>query len=98
MPGTRTVTDAAELKSALDEGASVIEVSGTITGSGITLPPGSTLTGGRLEFGAKGVRLTRDNTLSDVEIVVSERRPPSSRSRPTATGPSASSSPVRCRV
>jgi hypothetical protein len=71
MPVTRRVTDAAELKSALEEGASSIEVSGTVTGSpGITLRPGVTLRGGRLEFGAKGVRLTRDNTLADIEIVV----------------------------
>jgi len=67
------VRDAAELKSALDEGASVIEVTGTVTGSpGITLPPGTTLKGGRLEFGAKGIRLTRNNTLSDIEVVVPE--------------------------
>jgi hypothetical protein len=73
MAETRTVRDAAELKSALDESAPIIEVSGAITGSpGITLPPGVTLRGGRLEFGAKGVRLTRDNTLSDIEVVVPE--------------------------
>jgi hypothetical protein len=73
MVETRIVRDAAELKSALDESAPIVEVSGSITGSpGITLPPGVTLRGGRLEFGAKGVRLTRDNTLSDIEVVVPE--------------------------
>jgi hypothetical protein len=73
MAETRIVTDAAELRSALEERVSVIEVSGTITGSpGITVPPGVTLRGGRLEFCAKGVRLTRDNTLADVEVVVPE--------------------------
>lgn len=81
------VRDAAELKSALDEGASVIEVTGTVTGSpGITLPPGTTLKGGRLEFGAKGIRLTRNNTLSDIEVWCPSTRSPSTPTRARLTG------------
>jgi hypothetical protein len=46
-----------------------IVVEGTITGSpSVTLPPGTTLRGGQLVFSAKGVRLTRDNTLRDITI------------------------------
>lgn len=64
-----TVTDAAQLADAIAAGATEIVVQGTITGSpSITLPPGSTLSGGQLAFTAKGVRLTRDNTLRDITI------------------------------
>ncbi|GAB3268136.1 hypothetical protein GCM10027449_01210 [Sinomonas notoginsengisoli] len=64
------VTNAQELAEALSSGASEIEVQGTITGSGmITLPPGTTLRGGTLQFGAKGVRLTKDNTLDRVTVL-----------------------------
>lgn len=46
-----------------------IEVEGTSTGSPmITLRSGVTLRGGTLLFGAKGVRLTRDNTLDGVSV------------------------------
>lgn len=63
------VSDAAELAEAISAGAHEIVVVGTITGSpSITLPPGSTLRGGGLVFTAKGVRLTRDNTLRDIVI------------------------------
>lgn len=68
---TATVTTAAELASALADGKREIEVQGEITGSPmITLPPGTTLRGGSLRFSAKGVRLTSDNTLEDVTILV----------------------------
>ncbi len=64
-----TVTTAAELADAISAGAGEIVVQGTISGSpSITLPPGSTLRGGELVFTAKGVRLTRDNTLRDIVI------------------------------
>ncbi len=64
-----TVTDAHELADAIDSGATEIVVEGTISGSpSITLPPGVSLRGGELVFTAKGVRLTRDNTLRDVTI------------------------------
>ena len=68
---TRTVSNAAELAEAVNSHADVIEVHGTITGSPmITLEPGVTLRGGTLQFGAKGVRLTRDNTLDSVTVLV----------------------------
>jgi hypothetical protein len=64
------VTTAQELAEALGAGALEIEVEGVITGSPmITLPPGATLRGGTLSFGAKGVRLTSDNTLEDVTVL-----------------------------
>ncbi|WP_278258021.1 hypothetical protein [Nocardioides convexus] len=46
-----------------------IEVEGTVTGiPSITLLPGTTVHGGTLVFGARGVRLTRDNALEGVTI------------------------------
>ena len=63
------VGSASELADAVASGAKLIEVGGTISGSPmVTLPAGTTLRGGTLEFGAKGVRLTRDNTLDGVTI------------------------------
>jgi hypothetical protein len=38
----------------------------------LALQPGQTLTGGTLYFGARGVQLSRDNTLSDITIRTSE--------------------------
>ena len=73
MTDSRIVKDAQELQAAIDDGARVIEISGAISGSPrIVLAPGVTLRGGRLEFGSKGVMLTRDNTLEDVQVVVPE--------------------------
>ncbi|MDQ2851040.1 MAG: hypothetical protein M3Y49_09950, partial [Actinomycetota bacterium] len=67
---TITVTTAAQLADAISAGATEIVVEGRISGSpSITLPPGSTLRGGELVFSAKGVRLTRDNTLRDIIII-----------------------------
>lgn len=64
-----TVTTATELADAITAGAGEIVIEGTITGSpSITLPEGVTLRGGELVFLAKGVRLTRNNTLRDVTI------------------------------
>ncbi|MFC6704258.1 hypothetical protein [Flexivirga alba] len=64
-----TVTTAAELAAAISAGAREIVVAGSITGSpSITLPEGTTLRGGELVFLAKGVRLTKDNTLQDITI------------------------------
>ncbi len=63
------VTNAQELAEAINSGELNIEIEGTIKGSpSITLPEGATLTGGTLEFTAKGVRLTANNTLRDVVI------------------------------
>jgi hypothetical protein len=67
---TVKVTSAAELLDALAT-ANDIEVDGSLTGVPmITLPPGVTLRGGTLRFGAKGVRLTSDNLLEDVTVLV----------------------------
>jgi hypothetical protein len=64
-----TVSSAQELSNALSGGATDIQIAGTITGSPmITLPPGTTLRGGELVFGAKGVRLTSDNALEDIVV------------------------------
>ncbi|TAM87373.1 MAG: hypothetical protein EPN43_09375, partial [Jatrophihabitans sp.] len=64
-----TVTSAAELADAIRAGTQEIVVEGTIKGSpSITLQEGVTLRGGELVFGAKGVRLTRNNTLRDITI------------------------------
>lgn len=63
------VTTAAELADAIASSARDIVVEGTISGSpSITLPEGTTLRGGTLVFTAKGVRLTRDNTLRDLVV------------------------------
>ena len=60
-------------KAAVRDGVKTIEVSGTIKGaSRVVLAPGVSLRGGRLEFGSKGVLLTRDNTLEDIEVVTPE--------------------------
>jgi hypothetical protein len=67
---TVKVTSSAELLDALAT-ADDIEVDGSLAGMPmITLPPGVTLRGGTLRFGAKGIRLTSDNLLKDVTIIV----------------------------
>jgi hypothetical protein len=67
---TVKVTSSAELLDALAT-ADDIEVDGSLTGTPmITLRPGVTLRGGTLRFGAKGVRLTSDNLLQDVTVLV----------------------------
>ena len=69
MSEVYTVTTAQELADAIAHGAREIVVEGTISGSpSITLPEGATLRGGTLEFLAKGVRLSKDNTLRDIAI------------------------------
>ncbi|MDA8285484.1 MAG: hypothetical protein M0Z42_19785 [Actinomycetota bacterium] len=73
MADSRVVKDAAELQAAIADGVKLIEVSGTIGGSPrVVLAPGVTLRGGRLEFGSKGILMTRDNTVFDIEIAVPE--------------------------
>jgi len=67
---TTIVRTAQELADAIGTGDLDIEVEGTIAGSPmITLPRGATLRGGTLRFGAKGVRLTSDNTLEGVTVL-----------------------------
>lgn len=74
MTTTATVTTAQELARALDEGVQDITVEGEIAGAPeLTLPPGTALRGGTLVFGAKGLRLTSDNTLEDVTVRTSEQ-------------------------
>lgn len=64
-----TVRSAGELAEAISSGTRKIRVEGTISGSpSITLPEGTTLCGGELVFLAKGVRLTKDNTLQNITI------------------------------
>jgi hypothetical protein len=68
-PSPVTVSTPTELADAIRSGALEIVVEGTITGSpSITLPEGTTLRGGALAFLAKGVRVTRNNTLRDITI------------------------------
>ena len=70
MSVERVATTPVELQEALQSGATDIEVRGELTGMPmVTLPPGVRLRGGTLRFGAKGVRLTRDNVLEDVTVV-----------------------------
>jgi hypothetical protein len=48
-----------------------IEISGSLTGMPmIWLPPGVSLRGGTLQFGAKGIQLTAGNVLEDVTVIV----------------------------
>jgi hypothetical protein len=48
-----------------------IEVRGSLTGMPmISLRPGVCLRGGTLRFGAKGIRLTSDNVLEDITVIV----------------------------
>jgi hypothetical protein len=66
---TRVVRDASELLDAVGSDTREIEVQGTISGIPmITLRPGVMLRGGVLEFGAKGLRLTSQNTLDAVTV------------------------------
>lgn len=69
MGASVTVNTAEDLHQAITAGAGEIVIEGVIAGSpSITLPEGTTLRGGTLAFLAKGVRLTRDNTLRDITI------------------------------
>jgi hypothetical protein len=69
MP-TVTVCDAAGLADALAT-ADDIEIEGTIAGTPmISLRPGVRLRGGTLRFGASGIRLTSDNVLDGVTVIV----------------------------
>ena len=64
------MSSAGELLDALAV-ADDIEVTGSLSGMPmITLRPGVRLHGGRLRFGGKGVRLTSDNRLDDIAVIV----------------------------
>lgn len=70
MSEETVVSNASELQEALAVGAGEIRVVGVIAGMPmITLPPGTALRGGVLRFGAKGIRLTKDNVLDGVTVV-----------------------------
>jgi len=67
---TVKVSSAAELLEVLPA-AEDIEIDGSLTGMPmISLRPGVTLRGGALRFSAKGVRLSSDNRLEDITILV----------------------------
>jgi hypothetical protein len=73
MDGSVSVETAADLLGAVSSGVKAIEVKGTISGMPmITLSPGVSLRGGTLKFGAKGLRLTRDNTVENVTVQTAE--------------------------
>ena len=73
MSHVQVVTNTGELAEAVASGTADIEVRGTISGMPmVTLQPGVTLRGGTLRFGAKGVRLTRDNVLDGVTILTAD--------------------------
>jgi hypothetical protein len=66
------VSTAAELMDALGT-AEEIHVVGFVTGMPmISLRPGVSVRGGTLRFGAKGIRLSSDNVLEDVTVIVPE--------------------------
>ncbi|MCQ9164362.1 hypothetical protein [Arthrobacter sp. STN4] len=63
------VTSAQELADAFGSGNLAVEVVGSLRGMpSLTLPPGASLRGGSLAFGAKGLRLTSNNTVQDTTI------------------------------
>lgn len=63
------VSSASELVRAIELRVGEIRINGTIAGvPSFTLPQGTVLSGGRLELKTKGVRLSTDNTLRDIEI------------------------------
>jgi hypothetical protein len=67
---TARVSSVAELMDALAS-ADDIEVNGSLTGMPmISLRPGVSLRGGSLRFGAKGIRLSSDNRIEDVTVIV----------------------------
>ena len=69
IAGWTQVSSASELLRAVEQKNATREVQGTVRGMPtITLPPDVRLRGGTFEFGAKGVRLTRDKVLEDVVI------------------------------
>jgi hypothetical protein len=76
MTDWRRISSAGELADAAQQPCACIELAGEIDGlASITLAPGVQLRGGTLRFGSKGVRLTRDNTLSAVSVEAAEHEP-----------------------
>ena len=70
---SQVVRSVQELVEALGAGVDGIEVQGSLSGMPmIALGPGVKLRGGTLSFGAKGVRLTRDNELDGVTVLTED--------------------------
>lgn len=68
MTWTRVSTPK-DFQQAIGSGATHLEVVGILKGMpSVTLPPGVSLRGGTLTFGAKGLRLTSNNTVQDLTI------------------------------
>jgi hypothetical protein len=64
-----TVSTPEELLAALDRGSRDIQIVGVLEGMpSLRLPAGFSLSGGRLVFGARGLILSGDNKLWDIEI------------------------------
>jgi hypothetical protein len=73
MTGWTEVSSAAELVDASSREGARIEVAGTLSGMPMTrLAPGVQLRGGELRFGAKGLQLTRDNSLDGIRVQTAE--------------------------
>lgn len=69
MSDWQIVSTEAEVAAVVQAGTPAIEVYGMLRGMPmLTLGPGVHLRGGVLEFGAKGIRLTHDNTVEDITI------------------------------
>lgn len=74
MNAWHVVHTASELLDAVARQQPDIEVRGTLSGLPmITLAPGMRLRGGSLHFGARGIRLSRDNELSDLIVRTADR-------------------------
>ena len=70
---SQVVRSVQELVEAVGSGVDEIEVQRSLSGMPmITLGPGVKLRGGTLSFGAKGVRLTRDNELDGVTVLTED--------------------------
>jgi hypothetical protein len=68
------VSSPAELIAACSREHARIEVAGALSGMPMTrLAPGVQLRGGQLRFGAKGLQLTRDNSLDSLRVETAER-------------------------
>lgn len=70
----RTVGTVDELLGALRDGDQKIELATTLSGLGpLTLPPGVSLRGGGLEFDAKGLQLSSNNTVENLSVTVPDQ-------------------------
>ncbi|MGD0880558.1 MAG: hypothetical protein ABSB09_03175 [Acidimicrobiales bacterium] len=73
MSAVTSVATGEELLDALRSGATTVEIQGSISGTPmVTLDPGVTVRGGTIRFGAKGIRMTSDNTIDGVTVVTAE--------------------------